>query len=153
MTLSRLCSLALLVTVLCGCAVAHVPNQRQPVCSWDSTPPVRSKAVCGQVFATLSSLARAEKEGDDATVRRLVTSAVARQRIISYGASLRRDGVSDLHVVPSVTLDVIRPSYIGAGFYVLGKTRKGRVNAPQTLYLQLTGNRAIVAADQPNQEW
>lgn len=115
--------------------------------------PARSDFLCATVFRTLSGLARANLRGDDATVRRLVSDPRVAGRIVAYGRKIRRAHATDLHVVPSITMDKLPSGELGAGFYLLGSARTGRINAPQTLYLRLRRRTAFVVRDQPGQEW
>jgi hypothetical protein len=149
----RVALLLVVGAILTGCTGASVPTSEHPVCSWDSAVPANSEPVCSAVFHTINAVARAEQMGNDAAIKRLVAGASARRRIISYGRTLRAQGVRDLHVVPSITLDRLHPHTFGAGFYLKGAVRGGRINAPLTLELRMRGSGAVVIADQPGQEW
>lgn len=138
---------------LSGCTIPGLPSQQHPVCSWASQPPVDADRVCSQTFSTLTSLVAGERRGDNGTVYKLVSSPVIARRIINFGAEQRANRVTNLHVVPDLTLAITPRGYVGAGFYILGKGRKGQVNAPQTIYLKLRHGRAVVVGDQPNQDW
>jgi hypothetical protein len=129
------------------------PSQTRPTCSWTSQPPSNADALCNAVFHTLRSLADAEERGDDATVRRLVTNPAVAHRIIAYGRTLRAAGVQNLHIVPSFTLGRVPGGYLGAGFFILGKTRHGTSEGKENVYLHFRGETAIVVRDQPAQEW
>jgi hypothetical protein len=56
-------------------------------------------------------------------------------------------------VVPSITLRSAEGGVVGAGFYLVGHTRHGKLARPQTVFLKLQGNKAYVIQDQPGQEW
>lgn len=146
--------LLLLLPLLAGCFPGEVPTQQSPRCSWDSTPPARADTICQTIFQTLSTVVRAEVSGDNRTVRRLVPTRLVADRIIAYGETVRAGGDPSVHVVPSFTLDnATRSKYIGAGFYLLGKTRSGKLQAPETVYLQIRHGQAFIVDDQPGEEW
>lgn len=146
-------SLLVAGTLLSGCLGTSVPTQSNPSCSWDSSVPAHASSICTSVFHTLSSIAAALQTGNDAAIRRLVSSGSVRHKLVNYGRGLRAQGVRNLHVVPSITLDQLKRGSIGAGFYVNGNITGGRVNAPQTVELRLVHGRASVINDQPGQEW
>lgn len=143
----------LLIFGLSGCLGVSLPTQKQPVCSWSSRPPSSANVLCRLTFTTLQSVAAAELKGNDCGIHHLVSNKSVATRIIQYGRSERQNGLQWLHVVPSITLDDVRPGYVGAGFYILGKSRLGRISAPETLYLRVHDGKAVVIADQPAQEW
>lgn len=137
--------------LLGGCAGVSLPSAATPSCSWDSRVPANSAAICTAVFRTLNTVAAAVQSGDNATIARLVRKDSVRKRLVSYGRTLRLQHVKGLHVVPSLTLDAIRPHLVGAGFYL--SVRGGHANAPQTVELHVAGSRAVIINDQPGQEW
>ena len=149
----RQLSLAVLLLLVSGCFPARYPTQNKPVCSWSSQPPDNADALCSTVFRTLRTVVRAQVTGDDRTVRRLVTSRRVSGRIIAFGRILRANGARGVHIVPSITLAVVSLGRIGAGFYVLGKDRHGRIKKPETVYLRVREGRAVIVGDQPRQEW
>jgi hypothetical protein len=148
-----LAPLLVILPMLSGCLDTSIPTRHNPSCSWDSSVPPNASTICSTVFRTLQSLATAEQKGNNGVVRRLVSLPRVRHRIIRYGASLRGQKVSNLHIVPSFTLDQLRPSYFGAGFYLNGDLPGGHVNSPMTVELRVNKGRAIVINDQPGQEW
>lgn len=150
----RIVSLVMLSSILlAGCLGVSVPTPQRPSCSWDSTVPPNAGRVCRNVYSTLNAVAHAEETGDNATMRRLISSHPVRRRIMAHGRTLRSQQVQNLHVVPSFTLDQLHPHIVGAGFYLNGNIRGGRVNAPQTIELRVTRTRAVIVNDQPGQEW
>jgi hypothetical protein len=130
-----------------------MPSQSQPVCSWVTAPPANHDALCRTVYATLDAIARAEVRDDTRTIRRLVSNPHVARRIIAHAVSLRTSGVESLHITPSFTLGQSRNGYLGAGFNVVGATRKGGIAAPQTIYLLVRHGMATVVDDQPEEEW
>lgn len=146
-------ALLLAGTLLSACAGTSLPTRQNPSCSWDSTVPGNASSVCSAVYRTLSLVARAEETGNRGVMKRLIANAAVRHRIMAHGRVLRAQHVRNLHVVPSITLDHIHPMTFGAGFYLNGSIRGGRVNAPQTIELRVQGNRAVIINDQPGQEW
>lgn len=152
MSRRALTGLAILPFFLCGCLAGSIPSQSKPSCSWSSTPPSNAGSLCQRVFRTLADVVRAERRGDNATIRRIAAPPIA-GRIIAHGRGLRRQGILDLHVVPSITLETLDSGEIGAGFYLQGKTRAGKVHQPETVYLDVGSRRARILHDQPLQEW
>lgn len=146
-------ALPLACVVLSGCLGTSVPTVSNPSCSWDSSVPSNAASICRAVYSTLNGIARAEQTGNTASIRRLVSGRAVQRRILAHGRSLRKQGVSGLHVVPSITLDLLHPGTVGAGFYLNGTVRGGRVNSPLTVELRVTGGRATVVNDQPGEEW
>lgn len=149
----RAVAACLLTVGLSGCLGLSVPTQRHPICSWGSQPPANAGAVCSEAFATLSAVTRADFKGNARSVRRLVPNRTVARRIIKFGIAQRQGGVRVLHVVPSIALDVVRPGYIGAGFYLLSESRAGKGSLQETVYLRVRHGRALVVADQPGQDW
>lgn len=146
-------AILVLALLLTGCLTSPVPTQQNPACSWTSRPPAGADALCRRVFKTIATVTRAERRGDDATVHRYAVPSVAR-RIIDYGRALRRDGLIDLHAVPSMALDTSAAAGdIGAGFYLLGKTQHGPIKAQQGVFLRESGGILRIVHDQPGQEW
>ncbi len=135
-----------------GCALASLPSQENPTCSWSSSPPANADALCATAFDTLTKVVHAVQKGDKATIRTIVTNPTVAARILTYSRSQRALHARSLHVVPSFTLD-IAGGLLGAGFYVLGKNDSGNVNSPETLYLRVHGQMARIVEDQPNQDW
>lgn len=151
--LRLLAALLLVPPALSGCSLASMPSQQHPNCSWNNTPPANNARICDEVFATLTAITRALQRGDDTAVHRVVTTPQVAARVINYGRSKRADGLSNLHIVPSLTLQDRGGGRYGAGFYVDGKTRGGHIADPETLYLEVRHGRATVYEDQPNQLW
>lgn len=144
--------IVVLAFALTGCLTSPVPTQQSPSCSWTSTPARNPGQLCRSVFSVLATLAKAEREGNDAEVHRLAAPAVAR-RIIAHGRGLRRLGLVDLHIVPNIVLDTSTGGEIGAGFYLAGSTHHGRVDAQQGVFLQQTPGGLRLVHDQPDQDW
>jgi hypothetical protein len=142
-----------LLPLLTGCFSEDLPTQSNPTCSWSSSPPANSDALCRSAFTTIRGLAEASKRGDNAAIHRLVADQQAAGRIIRYSRQIRQDKVLWLHAVPSFTLRQTPDGYLGAGFYLLGKTERDRIKAPQTLVLRVRAGKAVVVADQGGQEW
>ncbi|MGH2444076.1 MAG: hypothetical protein ACRDFX_13050 [Chloroflexota bacterium] len=138
--------------LLAGCAVS-LPSQQHPVCSWDSQPPKNAQLICDSTFRTLRALIKAVVHNDRRAIRHLVTNPRVVKRIEAYGTLRRGQGIVYLHIVPSLTLELTKQSYIGAGFFVTGKTHQGNVSDQEVLYLLLHHGTALVAEDQPNQIW
>lgn len=145
-------SFVLVCLILPGCLGSSYPSQSRPVCSWTNQPPPNPGAVCRRIFSTLRSIAAAETAGNDAAIHRLVPNSSVAQRIIRHGRVVRGQGVTGYHVVPSFTLKRF-PGYIGAGFYLVGQTKKSKISDQVTLYLKLERGTAIVIRDQPAQDW
>ncbi len=139
--------------LLSGCAGTLLPTRQNPSCSWDSTVPSNASAICSAVYSTLNTVAHAEETGNRATMNRLIVNVAVRRRIMAHGRALRAQHVQNLHVVPSFTLAQIHAKTFGAGFYLNGDIRGGRVNAPLTVELRVEGKRAVIVNDQPGQEW
>lgn len=149
----RLGPALVLSLLLSGCLGTSLPTQQNPNCSWDSTVPANSGTICVAVYRTLNGVARAEETGDRAAIHRLVANARVRGRITKHSRALRTQSVSDLHVVPSFTLDQLHAHIFGAGFYLNGQVRGGRVNSPMTVELRVVRAQAVIVNDQPGQEW
>ena len=75
------------------------------------------------------------------------------QRVIENGRALRAARARNLHVVPSITLNISHPGYIGVLFYELGKSKKGNINQMLFVYLQRKRGHLTVAAGNNNQAW
>lgn len=148
--LPLVCLLAL--TSLAGCDLG-LPTQNNPSCSWNITPPSHSATICRIAFGTLKSIVRAEVAGDNRPIRRLVANPRVARKVIAYGDQQRLQGLKFMHVVPSLTLDITSQGLVGAGFFIVGKTRGGRIADPQTVYMRLHGGTAQVTEDQPDQQW
>jgi hypothetical protein len=147
-------AIVLLAIILAGCAVEqHLPSQADPTCSWGSNVPSNEQKLCSVTFTTLSMVARAELRGDRGTILRIVTNRAVASRILDHTSALHRVGVQTLHIVPSLTLSVTSQGYIGAGFYLLGTSRQGRIKSPQTVYLQVKKGSATIVGDQSDQQW
>lgn len=143
----------LLACLIAGCSAPGVPSQSHPSCSWAMSPPSNADRLCSTAFHTLADLATAVSRDDESRIRSIVPNRIVADRIIYYSRDLKRQGKPSVHIVPSLTLDITSKGSLGAGFYLIGTTRKGRVKAPQTLYLRVQGTRASVVGDQPDQEW
>jgi hypothetical protein len=144
----------LLALFLTGCALEqHLPSQGNPTCSWGSEVPANAQKLCGITFTTLSLVARAELRGDTRTIRRVVTNRDVAGRILAHTSDLHRVGVRTLHVVPSLTLSTTAQGYVGAGFYLLGTSKQGRIKSPQTVYLRVARGSATIVGDQSDQQW
>jgi hypothetical protein len=144
---------ALAAALLAGCSAASVPSQSHPICSWAVQVPSNSDALCAAAFRTLSRLAAADARGDDRTVRRLVSNRSIADQIIAYGRQLRSQGLRDLHIVPSLTLDLTPAGMWGAEFVLAGKTSQGNFHQTSTLYFRSRRGVDIVEAQDPLQAW
>ena len=147
-----LAAFVLVSLLLPGCLGTSYPSQAQPVCSWANEPPPKAGTVCREIFATLRAIAAAERRGDDATIHRLVSNPAVAERIIRHGRSIRRERVRGYHAVASFTLQRF-PGYIGAGFYLVGQTKKSRISDQVSLFLKVQGGTAVVIRDVPAQDW
>jgi hypothetical protein len=142
-----------LVFLLSACLGPAYPTQSHPVCSWDSNPPSHSDVVCKAVFQTLRDVATASVRGDSSRLRQLVTNVRARHSIATYGIAIRRKGAKGVHIVPSFTLKEMSPGYYGAGFFLLGSSRSGEIKSQDTVYVRIRGGNAVIADDQPAEDW
>lgn len=93
------------------------------------------------------------QQKDAASLRFVVSNPRTRRTIARYGLQLRRSGATGVHIVPSFTAKELSPGYYGAGIYILGKARSGRIKSQDTVYLRLAGGKAMIADDQPAQDW
>lgn len=143
----------LALIALSGCSAASLATQSKPICSWTVSPPPDATHRCSVVFTTLRTLARADVSGDNATVRRIVVTPVVARQIIAYGRRMRALGASNVHVVPSLTLDITADGLVGARTSLVGSIRGGRLREPFTLYLRLRGDSARVVAHDPGYAW
>jgi hypothetical protein len=141
------------VALLSGCSLMSLPSQNHPVCSWGGQPPANNKQVCDIAFATLSSLVKAELRADNGTIHRLVPVPRIASRIIAYGNVQRAAKIDNLHVVPSMTVEISAHGYLGAGFFIVGKSNGSRVSSPETVYVRIRHGHGEVVGDQPNQDW
>jgi hypothetical protein len=132
---------------------AGVPSRARPSCSWMSTPPGTASTVCASIYATLQSIARAEKSGDNLTIRRLVASRVASAKIIAHGSRLRQQHVRDLHVAPSYTIGLMPDGSYEAVISLVGLTSGGKITAPQQLVLRRERGALVITGDRPDEEW
>lgn len=144
--------LALLLVSLTGCLTISVPTQSGPVCSWNSSPPANSTSLCNQTFRTLSLVLQASLTGDRGMVRRLARNSRVVRSVMRYAASVRHQGATGLHIVPSFTMIQLGHRY-GAGFYILGKGPDGVVQSANTVYLRRVQGKMVIVSDQPAQDW
>ncbi len=149
----RLTAVLVCGTCLAGCSVLSFPSQTHPDCSWSTSPPAHAARLCDQTFHTLRSLVQASATGKNRVIYQLVADTAIAHRIITYGRDQRKQGLQWMHVVPSIAMGTVPGGRIGAGFYIVGRSKAGKISAPQTLYLRVRDGRVIVVGDQPAQEW
>lgn len=143
----------LLVLALGGCSLAALPSQSNPTCSWESRVPDNADAVCTRTVSALQKMTAAVARGDARTIRRLVVDPVTAGKMILYSQRIRAAGARGLHVVPSIALDQEAHGRIGAGFYVLGTTRRRRIKSQETLYFNWVRGRYVVTASDLEKDW
>lgn len=138
---------------MASCSVASIPSQAQPDCSWAVSPPANQKPLCIRTFRVLATLARADAAGNTSVIHRHVTNRAVARQIIAYGHSLRNQGLTDLHIVPSFTIDILSNGLVGAEFALSGKTQNNNIHEPCTLYFTHRHGRYVVVAHDPGQAW
>jgi hypothetical protein len=151
-TCARIFLVAWLAGLISACGA--YPSQTNPTCSWTSQPPGNADAICKETFMTLTMVVKAEERGDSRAVRDLVTNPLVAARIIDFGSTQRAKGLRELHVVPSLTLGSLPgPNQTGVGFQLGGHGKNGNFEGSETVYVRIKAGRAVIVADQPNQEW
>lgn len=145
--------LVLILVLLTGCGLPTLPSQGSPTCSWASQVPKNPDRICTRTVRTLQILARAVAHNDQRTVHSLVVDPQTADKMIAYSQKVRAEHIRDLHVVPSVELDVESHGTIGAGFFLLGLLPHGKINSPQTLYFRWIGGKYLVTASDLDKDW
>jgi hypothetical protein len=101
----------------------------------------------------LQQLTNAVAHGKIAVIRRYVMDRSTVALMTQSSRELRAESVKGLHIVPSLGLDVEPHGTIGAGFYLLGTTRAGKLNEQQTLYFGWVHGRYLVVRSDYDKTW
>lgn len=124
----------------------------KPNCGWANQIPHHDHSICNLTYATLRRVTAAEADGDNSEIHRLVPAPNVARRIIGYGSSLRRQGLSYLRTTPLLVLTARPHQRVIVLAYLVGKTSGGKIDASETITVHVH-RVATIVGDQPGQEW